>query len=221
MDFLELVNKRSSVRSYDSRPVERAEIDSCLEAARLAPSACNSQPWKFIIVDGPEARASLCEAMMSGIYGGMNSFIKGAPVLVVVAVDTAQWLTTVCNVVRDTKLYLIDTGIACEHFVLRAAELGIGTCWIGWFNEKAVKERLNIPRWKRVPAIISMGYPCTRSRGQGALHAEDSVRGYPCTRSRGQGALHAEDSVRGYPSSDSQSREKVRKGLSEIGGYAG
>jgi len=198
MDFLELVKKRSSVREYDSRPVKREEIESCIEAARLAPSACNLQPWRFIIADTPDARNRLCAAMTSGIYG-MNSFVKSAPALAVVT-DRAAWPVTIGNAVRDTKLHLIDIGIACEHFILRAAELGIGTCWLGWFSEKAVKKLLALPKAERVHVIISMGYPCRCSREQGALHAEDSTEGYPPA---------------GF-----QSLEKVRKPVSEIRTYA-
>ena len=158
MVFMELVKKRTSVRKYDTRPVKREDINRCLEAARLAPSACNSQPWHFIVVDNPELKDKLCTAMLSGIYGN-NAFIKNAPVLAVVVGEKEQWLTQVGNFLRRTNFYLIDIGIACEHFILQAAELGIGTCWLGWFNEKAVKRLLAIPRNKRVDVIISMGYP--------------------------------------------------------------
>ncbi|MDP8259893.1 MAG: nitroreductase family protein [Candidatus Gygaella obscura] len=155
--FLDLVNKRQSVRKYDSRPVARDDIESCLEAARLAPSACNSQPWEFIVVDDKVKKERVANAMLKGIYG-MNTFIKYAPVLVVVAVDNKSWFTRLANVLRDTKMYLVDIGIACEHFVLRATELDIGTCWLGWFNEKALKKELSLARNKRVDIVISMGY---------------------------------------------------------------
>lgn len=158
MGFLELVKQRASVRRYDTRPVKREDINRCLEAARLAPSACNSQPWHFIIVDIPELKERVATAMLSGVYG-LNSFAKNAPVLVVVVTEKSKWFTKVCNVLRDTKMYLIDIGVSCQHFILLAAELGIGTCWMGWFNEKAVKKVLGIPRNKRVDAVISMGYP--------------------------------------------------------------
>ncbi len=158
MDFLSLVRKRESVRKYDSRLVDRKDIESCLEAARLSPSACNAQPWEFIIVDDREKKDRVVSAMLKGIYG-MNSFIKDAPVLVVVAVDNKSWFTKLANVLRDTKMYLVDVGIACEHFILRAAELDIGTCWLGWFNEKALKKELGLPKHKRVDIVISMGYP--------------------------------------------------------------
>src|SRR3989338_298516 len=160
MAFLELVKQRTSVRKYDPRPIKREDIDRCLEAARLAPSACNSQPWHFIIVDNPELKERVSAAMLSGVYG-LNSFAKNARVLVAVVTEKSKWFTKVCNVLRDTKMYLIDIGVSCQHFILQATELGIGTCWMGWFNEKAVKKVLGIPRNKRVEVIISMGYPAS------------------------------------------------------------
>jgi nitroreductase len=158
MELMEIIKKRYSVRNYSPQTLKRELISQCLEAARLAPSACNSQPWEFIIVDNRELKGKLCEAMLSGVYG-LNTFIKDAPVLVVVVADKAKWLAKVCNFVRDTRLYLIDIGIACDHFVLKARELGIGTCILGWFNEKAVKKLLGVPQSKRIDIIIAMGYP--------------------------------------------------------------
>ena len=159
MDFTELVKRRCSVRQYDpGRPVKREDIERCLEAARLSPSACNSQPWHFIVVDKPELKEKLAAAMLSGIYG-QNVFIKNAPVLVVVVTEKATWFSQVANFLRNIRMYLVDIGIACEHFILQAAELGLGTCWLGWFNEKAVKRLLHIPAGKKVEVVISMGYP--------------------------------------------------------------
>ena len=116
----------------------------CLEAARLAPSACNSQPWTFVVVDDPGLKGRLAETAFSGVFS-MNGFVREAPVIIAVVSEKAKFLATVGNYVRDTRFYLIDMGIACEHLVLQAAELSIGSCWIGWFNEKAVKRILNIP----------------------------------------------------------------------------
>jgi len=158
MDFMELVKTRCSVRKYDPRALKKEDIDSCLEAARLAPSACNSQSWHFIVVDKPDLKDKVYRAMLSGIYGH-NQFIKNAPVLVVVITEKSKWFAIVANFMRNTRMYLVDLGIACEHFILRAAELGIGTCWMGWFNGQAVKKALGVPRNKKIEIIISLGYP--------------------------------------------------------------
>ncbi len=129
----------------------------CLEAARLAPSACNSQPWKFIVVDDKELKERLCRAAFSGIYSAM-SFARKAPVMVAVVSEKARFLARVGSLFRGTNFYLIDIGIAAEHFVLQAEELGLGTCWLGWFNEKAVKSILNVPKEKKIDVLIALGY---------------------------------------------------------------
>lgn len=158
MGFLELVEKRSSVRRYSSRPVPREVLGRCLEAARQAPSACNVQPWYFIVVDEPELRARIGQAAFSGIYS-MNSFAKAAPVLVIVVRDKSSYLSALAGYCRGVQFSLIDMGISCEHFVLQAAEDGVGTCWLGWFNERAVKKMVGIPSGKKADIMICMGYP--------------------------------------------------------------
>jgi len=157
MALLDLLKHRKSVRNFLGRPVEREKITMCLEAARVAPSACNSQPWRFVVVDAPPLKNKLCDAAFSGIYS-INSFCKMAPVIVVVISEKSNFLARIGEMFRGTKYYLIDIGIACEHFVLQAEELGLGTCWIGWFNEKAVKSVLNIPQRKKIDILIALGY---------------------------------------------------------------
>ena len=157
MSLLDLIKHRRSVRRFVDKPVERDKIMLCLEAARLAPSACNSQPWKFIVVDDGELKDRLCRAAFSGIYSVM-SFAKKAPVIVAVVSEKGKFIARVGGLLRGTDFYLIDIGIATEHFVLQAEELELGTCWIGWFNEKAVKSILNVPKDRRVEVLIAMGY---------------------------------------------------------------
>jgi nitroreductase len=156
--FLDLVNARFSCRSFLETPVEREKIERCLEAARLAPSACNSQPWKFLVVDDPEKKNELCDHIFTGVYK-TNLFARKAPAIVVVISEKGTFLSRVGGLVRDTRYYLIDIGIAVEHFVLQAAELGLGTCWMGWFNEKAAKRVLNLPRSTKIDIVLPLGYP--------------------------------------------------------------
>jgi nitroreductase len=158
MTFAELVGKRRSVRRYAAKPVAKEAILKCLEAARLAPSACNSQPWHFIVIDEPELRKRVAERIFSGLYG-MNKFAKDAPVLVAVVSKKMKFLASVGSQVRDTRYFLMDVGIACEHFVLQAGELGIGSCWMGWFDEKALKQELKVPKDKKIDIVIALGYP--------------------------------------------------------------
>lgn len=158
MTFLELVKTRRSVKRYSAKSVSREVIARCLEAAQLAPSACNSQPWYFIVVDDQDLKNKVANAAFSGIYS-MNSFAKDAPVLVVVVRDKSSYFAALGGYCRGIQFSLIDIGIACEHFILQAEEEGVGTCWLGWFNEKAVKKILGIPHNKKADIMISMGYP--------------------------------------------------------------
>lgn len=156
--FAGLVRRRFSVRIYQERPVEKEKIEACLEAARLAPSACNSQPWKFIVVDDDAVKKELCDNIFSGSYS-MNAFAGKAPVIVAVVSEKSSFVASVGALLRDTRYYLIDIGIAAEHFALQAAELGLGTCWIGWFDEKSAKRVLKVPSSKRIDVVLALGYP--------------------------------------------------------------
>ncbi len=160
--FLDLAKNRYSCRSYINKPVARDKIERCLEAARLAPSACNSQPWHFIVVEASPLKDKLCKKSFSGIYS-MNSFVSDAPVLVVVIRDMSKCVARLGGLVRGVDFSLIDIGIACEHFVLQATEEGLSTCWIGWFNGDAVKSVLGLPKKVRVDILISLGYPALQT----------------------------------------------------------
>ncbi len=184
MRFLELAQKRHSVRSYAPTPVPREKIDRCIEAARLAPSACNSQPWTFIVIDDREAIEKCADLAFSGIYS-MNSFAKNAAALIVVITERSRYSATLGGYLRGTRYSLIDVGIACEHLVLQAAEEGLGTCWIGWFNEKRLKRFLGLPRSAKIDIAISMGYPAGQKEGSKNRKSLDEVRRYHPT---GRGA---------------------------------
>jgi len=169
---LDIIRKRRSVRNYLDKPVERQKIMLCLEAARLAPSACNSQPWKFIIVDDKDLKDRLCRAAFNGIYS-ISSFAREAPLMVAVVSEKARFVSRVGSLFRGTKFYLIDIGIATEHFILQAEELGLSTCWIGWFNEPAVKSILKVPKDRKVDVLIAVGYSDKKKLGR--PHKRDSL----------------------------------------------
>lgn len=156
MKFLDLVKQRRSVRNYLEKPVSGEIIEKCLEAARLAPSACNSQPWKFLVVTDPTIKNLLAQEAFGGIYA-INSFAKRAPVLVVVIRDTG-YIVKLGSFLRNTSYSLIDLGAASEHLVLQATEAGLGSCFIGWFNEKKVKKILGLRQKSKIDLIISLGY---------------------------------------------------------------
>lgn len=160
MNFLELTERRYSVRSYTDRPVERDLIKKCVEAARTSPSACNSQPWHFVVADEPDLVRRIAPLTTSaGIP--INSFVKKAPVIAAVVTEKPNLSSRFGAAVKKTPFHLIDVGIAAEHFCLCAAELGLGTCMLGWFNKEGVKEALEIPKSKEVPLLITVGYSST------------------------------------------------------------
>jgi nitroreductase len=166
MDFVELIKKRSSVRSYTNKPIPPEVLGSCLEAARLAPSACNAQPFRYIVVDKRELIGQIAEKVCYGIYS-FNNFIKDAACLLLVVSDKEGVRRKIAGFIKKTDYYLIDLGIACEHFLLRATEMGLGTCWIGWFDEKKLKQLLGVPRSRRIDVIIALGYPQEPGGGVG------------------------------------------------------
>lgn len=155
--FLDLVRKRQSARSYRPQPIARDSIEQCLIAAQAAPSACNSQPWHFIVVDDPELKNKLASKIFSGPYA-VNGFAKSAPALIVVVSEKEKFLSKIGGYLRGVSYYLIDIGIAIEHFILQAEELNLRTCWIGWFDEKAAKNILSVPHGKKIDCIVSLGY---------------------------------------------------------------
>ncbi len=157
MSFLDLANKRYSVRNYKSTPVPQEKMRRCIEAARLAPSACNSQPWKFIIVDDPELVNELAKAAFEGLLD-FNHFAFKAPAFVLIVSERQKMFAKFGGVVKKKNFSLMDIGISAEHLCLQATEEGLGTCILGWFNEKKVKKILSIPKLKRVELIIAVGF---------------------------------------------------------------
>ncbi len=153
--FLELVKLRTSVRRYDGRPVDRELALQCAEAARLAPSACNSQPWRFILCDDAEVLGQLRSSARSM---GMNSFVDQAPMIAVLCSDGGNIQASLGGKVKGIPYHYIDIGIAAEHFCLAAAEAGAGTCMIGWFNKKKVSSALGLPPGIRPLLLITLGY---------------------------------------------------------------
>jgi len=158
MKFLDLVKKRQSVRKYLDKPVEREKIERCLEVSRLAPSASNSQPWSFIVIVDPKLKEAVARKTFDRVIS-FNQFSLQAPVLIILISERPGFLNKVAEAVKDKQFSLIDIGITAEHLCLQAAEEGLGTCMLGWFDEKGVKNLLNIPPSKRVELIITLGYP--------------------------------------------------------------
>lgn len=137
-------------------PVSREDVLKCLEAARMSPSACNSQPWKFIVVDDKAKLAEMADAA-EGL--GMNKFTRDVPVMVAVVLEKMNATARLGSLLKHKDYSVLDLGMAVEHFCLQAADLGLGTCIMGWFDEKRIARLLGVPRGKRIPLIISLGYP--------------------------------------------------------------
>ena len=155
MDFLQLVLSRQSDRAYDKeRPVEAEKLERILEAARLAPSACNAQPWKFVVVTDHELASKVGKAA-AGL--GMNKFAKDAPVHILVVEESANITSLLGGKVKGKHFPLIDIGIAAAHITLAAENEGLGSCILGWFDEKEIKQLTGIPASKRLPQIIVVG----------------------------------------------------------------
>ena len=155
--LLKLVSKRRSVRKYKPLPVEKEKLLICLEAARLAPSACNAQPYKFVVVDDPAVKDKLAAAVFSGIHSPIK-FAAQASVLVVVVSQKGKLSAWLGNQVQDTNFRLVDIGIAAEHFVLAAEEQGLATCWLGWFDAKGAAKALGLPAGCKAEVMLSVGY---------------------------------------------------------------
>ena len=157
MKFSELVKNRQSVRNFKSTPISREIIDRCLESARLAPSACNSQPWHFVVVDDPEIKDKMVVHIKNKMLK-LNLFAEQPPVYVVVVTESSNFTASLGNIVKNKAYNLVDVGIATEHLCLQAVEEGLGSCIIGWFDESKIQKLLNIPKSKRLHVIVALGY---------------------------------------------------------------
>lgn len=157
MKFIELIQKRQSDRQYTGKPVEREIINRCVEAARFAPSASNSQPWTFIVVDDKNTK-DLIANKTYGPLKSFNKFVPQAPVIIAIVLEKPKVITELGGRLKKKEYPLIDIGIAAEHICLQATEEGIGTCMLGWFDEKAIKDLLNVPEKKSIPLLITLGY---------------------------------------------------------------
>lgn len=143
MDVLEAIKVRRSIRKYRPERIPDEKLKTILEAARLAPSAANRQPWRFVVVEDRERRKTLAKAAND------QTFISDAGAIVVAISDPE----------KSARWHEKDTMIALEHMVLAATALGYGTCWIGAFDEDAVKSLLKIPAKMKIVAVLPIGIP--------------------------------------------------------------
>ncbi len=164
MEVFEAIQQRYSVRRYHPQPVEPEKLGRVLEAARLAPSAGNRQEWRFVVVTDEQARQQLMEA------AGGQAFVGQAPVVIAACAETDEG-TMMCG----QASYPIDVAIALEHIALQAVAEGLGTCWVGAFDEAAVKEVLDIPQAIRVVELMPLGYPADQPKPKQRLALDEIV----------------------------------------------
>lgn len=177
MNFSDYIKTRQSVRSYTDKKVEHEKIERCLEASRLAPSAHNVQPWKFIVVDDEELKNKVAKETFNSIVS-FNKFTLTAPVLVVVITEKPKFVTKFAGAIKKTQFNLVDIGISVEHFCLQAIEEKLGTCILGWFNKNGVKKVLNIPKNEDLDIVIALGYPKTDTIREKKRKNIDEIRAY-------------------------------------------
>ena len=151
-DFFDLVNQRESCRNYqpDHRP-SKEQLLRCIEAARLAPSACNSQPWSFIVVNSEEKSACVAKACQ---YAGINKFTSNCPAFIVICEEPAVLMSGKVN----QKYAQMDVGIATAHLCFAATQQGLSTCIMGSFDQQTLLDALNIHEEKIVRLVLAVGF---------------------------------------------------------------
>ena len=154
-DYFDLIQRRESCRSYDPKPVEREKLERCVEAARLSPSACNSQPWRYLIVTNP----ALAEKLRPCVQGlGMNAFADRCPAFAVVLEEKAALKAVVAARFKDQNFAPIDIGLSVSQFCYAATEQGLSTCILGWLNEEKIRTLFELPQGTRVRLVLCVGY---------------------------------------------------------------
>jgi nitroreductase len=160
--FINLVKHRTSCRSYEPKPVPKEHLELMLEAARLAPSACNKQPWRFAVVENEATRMQLInDAFLKGIA---MKWAENAGVMVALGMEKSAITHKIAPKISGVDYPLLDLGIAGEHLVLQAEEPGLGTCWIGWIKPKEVRRIVGWPRSIEPVGLITVGWPVSKDR---------------------------------------------------------
>ncbi len=158
---------RRSIRKYDDRPVEEEKIREVLEAARLAPSWANRQCWYFIVVKDQSTKEAIAATLENN---PAQKATATAPVLIVACADPEQ-----SGKMKDQNYYLVDIGICMEHLCLEAWNQGLGTCWIGLFDEDRIRPILGVPENIRIVAMTPLGYPAKYPEERGRKPLEEIV----------------------------------------------
>ena len=161
MDFLDIMKQRKSCRAYRAdKPVAREDLLKIVEAGRLTPSACNSQPWKFIVVDSPEAKEKLCDAIVTNEGTTGAPWRHQVPAFIIFVEQPAKVMPAVVNHYHDAQHFASgDIGAACMNMCHEAFSLGLGTCIIGVNEQSKMEKHFGIPRGSEVRLALAVGYP--------------------------------------------------------------
>ncbi|HPW18783.1 MAG TPA: nitroreductase family protein [Candidatus Aminicenantes bacterium] len=175
--FQRILRGRRSIRRFLPTPVEPEKLRACLEAARSAPSAHNVQPCRVLVVDQPALKERLAAAAFSGLFSG-SKFAAQAPVILALLARPGRAVVRLGSLIQGVPYYLIDMGIAGEHIVLQAEELGLATCWMGWFNYRRARKALGIPPRLKLVALMPLGYAASRPKREPPRRPFEEVVGF-------------------------------------------
>ena len=174
---MKVIENRRSIRKYQDKKVEKEKLEQVLESARIAPSGSNTQPWTFIIVESPDTKEKLAIADHNQLW------MMSAPIFIVCVADIRCRISSNESIILnenspepELKLIIRDTAIAIEHILLEAEQLGLATCWTGWFEQADIRPILNIPEDKYVCGIITLGYSDETPKQRPRKAMEEMVR---------------------------------------------
>lgn len=159
-DFLELAKRRQTCRGFADKPIEHDKLVACVEAARLAPSGCNAQPWSFVVVENPDLVAKVAECPQQL---GSNPYAAGAKAFVVILEEHAALMPAIASLLDSQYFAKGDLGAAAAYFCLEAEAQGLGTCQFGIYDRGKLGQLLGIPAEKQYGALIGIGYPADKA----------------------------------------------------------
>ena len=163
-DFYDLCQRRQSCRNFSGKPVEHEKLVRCVEAARLAPSGCNSQPWSFVVAQSPQVVAGLAEASMQLGLNGYMGGPGGAKAFIVLLEEHAVLLPRLRAFLDSQYFAQGDLGRASAYLCLAAEDQGLGSCILGLFDREKVCALLGLPPTRRVALLVALGYPAGEER---------------------------------------------------------
>lgn len=173
MDFMEVIEKRRSIRKYKSDPIPEETLYKVLEAARIAPSWSNIQCWRYVVIKDESTKKTLAEVLPSG--NPVKKAFTQAPIIIAGCADPERSGYIGSQRIGDKQWHVLDLGISMQQLVLAATNEGLGTCWVCWFSEKEVKDILDVPDNIDVVALTPLGYPDEEPKAKRRKSLEEIV----------------------------------------------